>query len=357
MRKWVWLVLLALIVAGVVSSSGGYNQYASPVNLLQKRVLSTRAQPTEKTFARGSVLLKSIKSSTDITTTSEPTINTPVISTEKLLSHIKQLNFERYTEVGRSRARTYLTQSLKKLGWTPQLQSFEGGVNVIAQRRGTDLKAGAVLVAAHYDTVAGSPGADDNATGVAVLLEVSRLLGSRPTPRTLQLALFDREELGLRGSRAFVGKEQLENLHGVIVMDMLGFACHTVGCQRYPTGLPITPPTDRGDFVAVVGDAEHLPLLNVFQSSQPNLPPVLTVPVPLKGLLMPDTLRSDHAPFWYQGIGAVLLTDTANLRTPHYHKPSDTPATLDKLFLTGAAQIVVNATTKLLESRDRLETQ
>lgn len=354
MRKWVWLVLLALIVAGVVSSSGGYNQQASPVNLLQKRVLSTRAQPTERTSARGLVP----KSSTDITTTSKPTIYTPVVSTEKLSSHIKQLNFERYTEIGRSRARTYLTQSLKKLGWTPELQSFEGGVNIIAQRQGTDPQAGAVLVAAHYDTVAVSPGADDNATGVAVVLEVARLLGSRPTPRTLQLALFDREELGLRGSRAFVSnKDQLENLHAVVVMDMLGFACHTAGCQRYPTGLPITPPTDRGDFVAVVGDAEHLPLLNVFQSSQPNLPPVLTLPVPLKGLLMPDTLRSDHAPFWYQGVGAVLLTDTANLRTPHYHQSSDTPATLDKLFFTGAAQIVVNATTKLLESHERLETQ
>jgi hypothetical protein len=73
-------------------------------------------------------------------------------------------------------------------------------------------------------------------------------------------------------------------------------------------------------------------------------------------MLLPDTLRSDHAPFWYQGVGAVLLTDTANLRTPHYHQASDTLRTLDKPFFTGAAQIVVNATTKLLD-RDRLETE
>ena len=138
---------------------------------------------------------------------------------------------------------------------------------------------------------------------------------------------------------------------------MVGFACYTAGCQRYPAGLPIIPPTEQGDFLAVVGDSEHLPLLNTFQqSSQSSLPPVITLPVPLKGMLMPDTLRSDHAPFWYQGVGAVLLTDTANLRTPHYHQPSDTPATLDKSFFTGAAQIVVNATNRLLETRDRLET-
>ena len=93
-----------------------------------------------------------------------------------------------------------------------------------------------------------SPGADDNATGVASVLEVARLLGSRPTPRTLQLALFDREELGLLGSRAFVAdKKHLENLQGAIVMDMVGFACHQVGCQKYPQGLPVVPPSDKGD--------------------------------------------------------------------------------------------------------------
>ena len=277
----------------------------------------------------------------------------PNVDSKQLFRHVKELNFKRYTNAERDRARNYLTQSLKKLGWSPTLQPFESGVNIFAQRQGTDPKAGAILVAAHYDTVPVSPGADDNASGVAVVLEVARLLGSRPTPRTLQVAFFDREELGLRGSIAFTANEaHLKNLHAVIVMDMVGFACYTPGCQRYPDGLPITPPSNRGDFLAVVGDSEHLPLLNTFQKSgQPSLPPVLTLPVPLKGMLMPDTLRSDHAPFWYQGVGAVLLTDTANLRTPHYHQPSDTPATLDRSFFTGAAQIVVNATTALLERR------
>ncbi len=268
------------------------------------------------------------------------------------MAHRRALNYRRYTEAERDRTRSYLTKSLKQLGWKPELQTFEGGVNIFAQRQGTDAKAGSILVGAHYDTVSVSPGADDNATGVAVVLEVARLLGSRPTSRTLQLALFDREELGLLGSRAFVANEKhLENLQGALVMDMVGFACHKVGCQKYPQGLPVVPPSDKGDFLAVVGDMEHATLLDAFQpSGQDNLPPVLTLPVPLKGMLMPDTLRSDHAPFWYRGVGAVLLTDTANLRTPHYHQPSDTPATLDKSFFSGAAQIVVNATTKLLDS-------
>ena len=142
-------------------------------------------------------------------------------------------------------------------------------------------------------------------------------------------------------------------------MDMVSYACYTPGCQKYPQTLPITPPSDKGDFLTVVGDIEHLPLLNSFQnnaSEQANLPAVLTVPIPLKGLLTPDTLRSDHAPFWYQGIGAVLVTDTANLRTPHYHKPSDKPETIDRNFFKGSAQIIVNATNNLLINSNNLKT-
>jgi hypothetical protein len=333
--SWIWAVLLILVTAiAVVSGRELFQLPSSPV-----------AESKSET-------------STNVVAAEQP-INAPDVSPEQMFGHVKALNFRRYTEPERDRTRTYLTQSLKKLGWTPALQPFEGGVNIFAQRQGTAPAAGSILMAAHYDTVPTSPGADDNASGVAVVLEVARLFGSRPTPRTLQLALFDQEEVGLHGSRAFVANAaHLENLRGVIVLDMVGFACYTAGCQKYPAGLPITPPTDRGDFLAVVGDMEHLPLLNAFQQSgQENLPPVLTLPVPLKGMLIPDTLRSDHAPFWYSGVGAVLLTDTANLRTPHYHQPSDTPSTLDQLFFTGAAQIVVNATTRLLESSERLETE
>lgn len=338
MRKWFWLALLVLVV---ISSSGFFQQRPSSVG-----TPSLKPAPTSRVES----------SNSDFSAIPQP-VPAPNVDSKQLFRHIKALNFKRYTETERDRARDYLTQSLKKLGWSPTLEPFESGVNIFAQRQGTAPEAGSILVAAHYDTVPVSPGADDNASGVAVVLEVARLFGSRPTPRTLQVAFFDEEEVGLRGSIAFAANEaHLKNLHAVIVMDMVGFACYTAGCQRYPDGLPITPPTNRGDFLAVVGDLEHLPLLNAFQQSgQPSLPPVLTLPVPLKGMLMPDTLRSDHAPFWYQGVGAVLLTDTANLRTPHYHQPSDTPATLDQSFFTGAAQIVVNATTALLDG-DRLET-
>ncbi|MFN6562385.1 MAG: M20/M25/M40 family metallo-hydrolase [Nostoc sp. ChiSLP01] len=348
MKKWIWLMLLALMTVAVVESRGStfFEQRPSPEIVQSVPVQTPEPQPE-----------------------SQEVESNLQVSGERLLNHIQNLNFQRYTTTERSRTRTYITNELNKFGWTPKLEKFSDGVNIFAERAGTNKAAKAILVGAHYDTVASSPGADDNASGVAVMLEVARLLGSRPTPRTLQLAFFDREEAGLLGSQAFVAKKaRLENLGGAIVMDMVGYACYTPGCQKYPAGLPVTPPSEKGDFLVVVGDTEHLPLLNAFQNSQnipptalnkqeSNLPAVLTLPIPLKGLLTPDTLRSDHAPFWYQGAGAVLVTDTANLRTPHYHQPSDVPATIERSFFTGSAQIVVNATTVLLEKNEDLATQ
>ncbi|MBR8838375.1 MAG: M28 family peptidase [Stigonema ocellatum SAG 48.90 = DSM 106950] len=325
-QKSILLVLFVLATAILVGCSGDMKQREEPLVVETMRV--EKPQPQQ-------------------------VVSAPQVSATKLLAHIQRLNFTRYTPAERSRTRNYITTELKKLGWKPKLEKFTDGVNIFAERQGTNKAGGAILVAAHYDTVFISPGADDNASGVAVVLEIARLLGSQPTPRTLQLAFFDREEAGLLGSKAFVtNKAHLQNLHGVIVMDMVGFTCYTAGCQKYPVGLPVTPPSDKGDFLAVVGDAEHLPLLSSFHNTQKseNLPPVLTLPIPLKGLLTPDVLRSDHAPFWYQGVGAVLVTDTANLRTPHYHQPSDVPGTIDRSFLTGAAQVVVNATVSLLET-------
>ncbi|NJL09345.1 MAG: M20/M25/M40 family metallo-hydrolase [Calothrix sp. SM1_7_51] len=270
---------------------------------------------------------------------------------------MQQLSKERYTEQQRKITRTYISQELKKLGYSPLEEKFPEGINIISKRQGTDKIAGAILVTAHYDTVALSPGTDDNATGVAVALEIARIFANNPTPRTLQLAFFDKEEAGLLGSKAFVQKVgNLEHIKGVLNMDMLGFACYKSGCQKYPSGLFINPPSDKGDFLVVVGDAEHLPLLGAFnKAASANLPLIFTLPVPLKGALTPDSLRSDHAPFWLQGIGAVFVTDTANLRNPHYHQPSDIPATIDSKFFTGAAQIVINATTNLLESNQSLQ--
>ncbi len=354
MKKWIWLVFLTLAVVTVTLISGFWQRPESPTVMATSQVETPKPQPT-------------------VPPRVNDTANLPQVSSDRLLSHLQSLNFRRYTDGERERTRKYITQELQKIGWQPQLQKFDQGVNVFAERKGSNNDAGAILLAAHYDTVAKSPGADDNASGVAVILEIARLFGSQTTPRTLQLAFFDKEEQGLGGSKAFAAQEKnLVNLQGVIVMDMLGYACYTSGCQKYPQGLPIALAGDKGDFLAIIGDTEHLPILHAFQSkisldkplaerlkssnSKKSLPPIFALPVPLKGLLIPDSLRSDHAPFWLQGVGAVLVTDTANLRTPHYHQPSDTPTNINRPFFTGSAQIIANATAKLLNSRDSLAT-
>ncbi|MEA5597312.1 M20/M25/M40 family metallo-hydrolase [Rivularia sp. UHCC 0363] len=289
-------------------------------------------------------------------------INPHKVDSERLFADVQKLSFQRFTASERRRTRDYITSELKKMGWEPILEQFPTGINVFAEKQGRDRNAGAILIAAHYDTVFKSPGADDNASGVAVLLEIARLFSSASTPRTLQLAFFDKEEAGLLGSRAFVDNEaRLQNLRGVIVMDMVGYACYTSGCQKSPSGFPITPTSDKGDFLAVVGDTEHLPLLNAFKldsniNNLSQLPPVFTLPVPLKGVLTPDVLRSDHAPFWLQGIGALLVTDTANLRSSFYHQSSDTPTNIERDFFAGAAQLIVNVTDALLSGSGSLET-
>ena len=364
MKKWTWIILLLVLVAVVVTNgSFSLKPQSAPISVAKSNKIDR--QPQTQIF-------------------SVPVNNYPQISETKLLAHVQKLNFQRYSSVERQRTRTYITNELRKLGWNPKLERFPQGVNIFAERKGTQETTGAILIAAHYDTVFKSPGADDNASGIAVILEIARLLGKTSTPRTLQLAFFDKEEAGLLGSLAFAAQPQhIKNLQGVIVMDMVGYGCYISGCQKYPENLPVTPPSDKGDFLAVIGDTEHLPLLNSFRddskqiasksanskshnsksrnstsgkSTSLNHPSILKLPIPLKGVLTPDVLRSDHAPFWYQGVGAILVTDTANLRTPHYHQPSDTLTNIDQPFFRGAAQIVVDATTDLLNNRTSLKT-
>ncbi|MDX2099653.1 MAG: M28 family peptidase [Leptolyngbyaceae cyanobacterium bins.59] len=346
-----WTALLfAVVLVGILLSqryptANSQQTPIAPVSAVAQRLADTATQAF-----RGTVFVQA-----------------PRVNGDRLFAHLRNLSYERYTEADRDRARTYLTQTLTNAGWKPALQSFASGVNVVAERPGTDPNAGTILVAAHYDTVRFSPGADDNASGTAVVLEVAQLFSNRPTSRTLQVALFDREERGLLGSRAFTEIDsQIANLKGVIVMDMVGYACRQNNCQTFPEGLPIEPPTTQGDFLAIIADQEHGFLLDAFRTHAPitvldpllksqyqparlNTPGVISLALPMRGLLTPDFLRSDHAPFWLRGVGAVMVTDTANFRTPHYHQPTDQPRTIDRPFFTGSAQIVVNATAKLLE--------
>jgi Zn-dependent M28 family amino/carboxypeptidase len=232
--------------------------------------------------------------------------------------------------------------------------TFQGATAeiVIGERRGTD-PSRVVLVMAHYDAVAGTDGADDDASGVVGMLLAAEALAPLRTEATLRFVAFPFEEQGMIGSSAYVAslrEDEREAIVGAFNLEMIGYTDHAPGSQRYPRGidglvadrkLPTT-----GDFVGAVAcpsDAEPLRALGSARRYVPRLrTELIGLPRPFT-LLAPDLLRSDHGPFWFAEIPAVMISDTADFRTPHYHQPSDVVATLDPLFLVRTAQWVAAA--------------
>lgn len=198
-----------------------------------------------------------------------------------------------------------------------------------------------ILIGAHYDTVPGSPGADDNATGVAVLLELARSIAAQPIRYPVRCVAFDLEEYGLIGSTAYAQylRQQQQAIRLMLSLEMLGYCDQTPNSQQYPPGLSYFYPS-CGNFIALIGNWRSIPdLMRLSQCiRRMGDVPCEWLPAGVRGKLVPDTRRSDHAPFWDQGYQAIMVTDTANLRNPHYHRSSDRLATLDLEFLTRVCQ-------------------
>ncbi|MBD1886967.1 M28 family peptidase [Microcoleus vaginatus] len=202
-----------------------------------------------------------------------------------------------------------------------------------------------IVIGAHYDTVPGSPGADDNATGVAVLLELARDIASGPLKYPVQLVAFDMEEYGYLGSshHAAKYKQQQESIRLMISLEMLGYCNHNPNSQSYPAGLKYFYP-NSGNFIALIGTLRTVPdLINLSGKIRKSGQPCEWLPVPNRGLIVPDTRRSDHVPFWDNGYPAIMVSDTANMRNPHYHRESDRIETLDLDFLAGVCRGLVEA--------------
>lgn len=128
-----------------------------------------------------------------------------------------------------------------------------------------------------------------------------------------------------------------------MILECVGYASHEAGSQRTPPGVPIPVPT-VGNFLGIVGNEASRNLVAAIERGarrvSPQLPTV-ALSVPSRGETLPDVRRSDHAAFWDEGYSAVMLTDTANFRNPHYHQPTDTIDTLDLDFLEGVIEIVM----------------
>lgn len=205
-----------------------------------------------------------------------------------------------------------------------------------------------LLIGAHYDTVPGSPGADDNASALVVLLETAQSLNEISLTRPIRFVAFCLEEDGLLGSLAYAAmlRQRGEALAGAIILECVGYARPEEGTQRVPPGIPVTVPA-VGNFLAIVGNQASQALTSTVEKAMRTYLPVVPLVVPGNGELLPDTRRSDHVVFWEQGFPAVMLTDTANFRNPHYHQPSDRLDTLNLDFMGLVATGVVAAATQL----------
>lgn len=224
--------------------------------------------------------------------------------------------------------------------------------NIIATLRGSELDAARFLVGAHYDSPRGSPGADDNASGVAALLESARVLGGQRFTKTIQFVAFTLEEPQtwnhsiLRGSRLFVREARRSGIryNAVLILECVGYTDKKERSQLIPSlvGIPV-PKT--GDFLGVIANRSSKPLMEAFHKSATTWVPevrLVSYAVPLHGYLIPQSRFSDHSSFWNHGYPALMLTDTAMFRNPNYHTCNDTHDTLDYTFLASVTKCVVS---------------
>ncbi|WP_437648667.1 M20/M25/M40 family metallo-hydrolase [Sorangium sp. So ce362] len=204
------------------------------------------------------------------------------------------------------------------------------------------------LVCAHYDSVPSSPGADDNASGVAVALAVARALARAAPGAPVAFVAFNGEEDGMAGSADFVARlahPRRLRVREAHVLEMVGFTSRARGSQRAPLPAAIPGVPDVGDFLGLLGSGPSnesvAALLRAAEIATPDLRVVGLRTYLGVDRLLPVLHRSDHAPFWRAGIPAVLWTDTAEFRNPNYHRDTDLPGTLDFAFMQRVAELLL----------------
>jgi Zn-dependent M28 family amino/carboxypeptidase len=219
-------------------------------------------------------------------------------------------------------------------------------VNVVAEIASGTPANNRFVVGAHYDSVMGTVGADDNASAVAVQLETARqlklMIDSLELDLSVKFVSFALEEppaYGTRymGSRVYAEKARKNNeqIDGMICLEMVGYACYEKGCQGYPFPLMFFGYPKEGNFIGIVGNSNSKSfakaLVRAFFKNREL--PVVRLNVPFNGRILPAVRLSDHASFWDQGFKAVMITDSAFYRNPHYHTSLDTMEKLDYGFM------------------------
>jgi hypothetical protein len=247
----------------------------------------------------------------------------------------------------RVRSAAYVARAFTDLGLQPISEvSNDDGLevrNVYVDLPGARQATEQILVMAHHD--AWYTGADDDSSGVAVLLEAARVLKDLPRTRTIRLLATDREEQGLIGINRFSKAHRSDQVALVLNMDTIAFARHTDDSQSAPLGF-VLPKV--ADFLLAIANGPAEPALVRFSQLSGELPDGVGV----AGVMVPGDshypllnhpLRGDQAPYWKAGVPGLFLTDSADFRSPHYHQASDLPDTLDYDFFQQVARTVIGA--------------
>ena len=240
----------------------------------------------------------------------------------------------RWDPMGLMAVRSYVRDQLSALGDLEEHHFTTGideGINFILKLPGRNPNRRPLLVGAHYDGPLHSIGADDNASGMAALLELARRWSAKPPKRPVWLVAFDQEEWGMLGSAALASRLQQagQKLKLMVSLEMLAFTSNT---QTYPHPAMRKLYGDHGDFIALVANASAVVTLTKLTHAMGQHVTTKALPVPRAGRDVPDVRLSDHSPFWDRGYNSVMVTDTSFLRNPNYHKMSDTIDTLNLSF-------------------------
>jgi len=254
---------------------------------------------------------------------------------QTLAGEIGERNMSRYPKL--VAAVDFIEAAFTRAGLTPRRESYElrgrACHNLEVEIRGT--RPEVVLVGAHYDSVLGSPGANDNATGVAAVLALARRFASKPAGQTLRFVAFVNEEPPYfqteeMGSLVYARrcKERGDRIAAMISLETIGCFSDAPKSQNYPVaGLSFFYPS-VGNFIGFASDTSSRSLLSNVVSSFKQ-----TQKLPCEGASLPAVVPgigwSDQWSFWQCGYPAIMVTDTAPFRYPHYHEATDMPDKLD----------------------------
>ncbi len=256
-------------------------------------------------------------------------------------------------------AAEYIRQVWSIQGFVVSEESYEVAgqpcVNLVAELKGSDRAGDLVVVGAHYDSVVGTPGANDNGTGVALLLEMSRALKQESLSRTIRFVAFVNEEppyffTEQMGSRVHArhARRRGENIVVMLSLETLGYYVNARGTQSYPPPFGFLYPS-TGNFLMVVG---NLPSRGLAVKFLHHFMSVSDFPVEAVATVewIPGINWSDHWSFWKEGYPALMLTDTAPFRYAEYHSSRDLPEKINGPEFARAAHGILHAVRRLADS-------